>query len=132
MRILRPPVFLGEPVFRKFKSDLAMAMLSVGAVSGFDFGEGFDAAAVQGQKFHQAQVPKEKRTQVQYGGIRGGITTGETISFRVSIKPTSSILDVAKKGRHDPCVGIRAVPVLEAMTHLILADQYLFRQTNVF
>lgn len=122
--ILNPPPSLGEPVFRKFKSDLAMAMLSVGATCGFDFGAGFDAAYASGIDFHTSE------NQKQYGGIRGGITTGENIFFRVFIKPTSSILDVAKKGRHDPCIGIRALAVLEAMSFLVLADQYLMSKTN--
>jgi chorismate synthase len=125
--ILNPPQFLGEPVFRKFKSDLAMAMMSVGATSGFDFGQGFESVKLPGTKFHKMHA---RGSAQQYGGIRGGITTGEEISFRVFVKPTSSILDIAKKGRHDPCIGIRAVPVFEAMTNLVLADQYLMMKTN--
>lgn len=125
--ILRPPKFLGEPVFRKFKSDLAMAMMSVGATCGFDFGRGFESVKLPGTKFHRLS---QKGKAEQYGGIRGGITTGEDIVFRVFVKPTSSILDVAKQGRHDPCIGIRAVPVFEAMAYLVLADQYLMMKTN--
>ena len=118
------PKYLGEPVFRKLKSDLAMAMTSIGAVSGFDFGDGIAASYQKGTDFHT------RKSKQQYGGIRGGITTGEPITFRVFIKPTSSILDVAKKGRHDPCIGIRAVAVIEAMAYLVLADQVLLQRGN--
>lgn len=126
--ILNPPPSLGEPVFRKFKSDLAQAMMSVGATSGFDFGAGFTAAKVPGTKFHSTKHPETGPGT--YGGIRGGITTGEDIFFRVAVKPTSSILDVAKKGRHDPCIGIRALSVFESMAYLVLADQYLMAKSN--
>jgi chorismate synthase len=128
--ISNPPKSLGEPVFRKFKSDLAMAMMSVGAASGFDFGAGIDSVDLPGTLFHQIGPKKSKSSQEQYGGIRGGITTGEDITFRIFVKPTSSILDIAKKGRHDPCIGIRALAVFEAMTYLVLADQYLMMKTN--
>lgn len=118
------PPYLGQPVFNKIKADLAAAMLSVGAVSGFDFGSGFSAVATKGSDFH-SQAESEV-----YGGIRGGLTTGEPISFRVAFKPTSSILDVAKKGRHDPCVLLRALPVLEAMTYLVFADHILWSRLD--
>ncbi len=121
--IQNPPAHLGQPVFHKLKSDLAMAFLSVGATNGFELGLGFDSSDVQGTKFHQG-------SQDVYGGIRGGISTGESILLRVSFKPTSSILDVAKKGRHDPCIVTRAIPVLEAMTWLVLADHYLWSKTD--
>lgn len=110
------PASLGEPVFRKLKSDFAQACLSVGAVNGFELGLGFEASNVRGTEFHSDA--KSSR----YGGIRGGISTGEDILLRVSFKPTSSILDVAKKGRHDPFIGTRAIPVLEAMIWLVIAD----------
>lgn len=121
--IQNPPAYLGQPVFHKLKSDLAQAFLSVGATNGFELGLGFESAAVQGTTFHQG-------SQEAYGGIRGGISTGESILLRVSFKPTSSILDVAKKGRHDPCIVTRAIPVLEAMTWLVLADHYLWSRTD--
>ncbi|UYL08670.1 chorismate synthase [Bdellovibrio sp. SKB1291214] len=121
--IQAPPAHLGQPVFHKLKSDLAMAFMSVGAANGFELGLGFDSADVQGTEFHQG-------SQDVYGGIRGGISTGESILLRVSFKPTSSILDVAKKGRHDPCIVTRAIPVLEAMTWLVLADHYLWAKTD--
>jgi chorismate synthase len=118
------PANLGQPVFHKLKSDLAMAFLSVGAANGFELGLGFEASERKGTDFHSSA-----RSEV-YGGIRGGISTGEDILLRVSFKPTSSILDVAKKGRHDPCIVTRAIPVLEAMTWLVLADHYLWTKTD--
>jgi chorismate synthase len=125
--IRNPPGNLGQPVFAKFKSTLAQAMMGVGATSGIEFGAGFSAAMQVGTKFHGHPT-----VQNQYGGIRGGITTGELISFKVTFKPTSSISEVAKKGRHDPCIVIRAIPVLEAMTWLSLADHLLWaRQDRV-
>lgn len=123
VQIHRPPIGLGQPVFHKLKADLAAAMMSVGATSGIDFGAGFDATHAEGSRFHrQGESP--------YGGIRGGLSTGEKIDFRVAFKPTSSVLDVAKKGRHDPCIVPRAVPVLEAMAWLVLADHLLWSRTD--
>lgn len=121
--IQNPPASLGQPVFHKLKSDLAQAFLSVGATNGFELGLGFESSGVKGTEFHQG-------AQDIYGGIRGGISTGEDILLRVSFKPTSSILDVAKKGRHDPCIVTRAIPVLEAMTWIVLADHYLWLRTD--
>jgi chorismate synthase len=118
------PVGLGQPVFHKFKSDLAAAMLSIGATTGFEFGEGFESISKKGTEFHQDM------SSSVYGGIRGGITTGEPISFNVAFKPTSSIKDVAKKGRHDPCIVTRAVPVVEAMTWLVIADHLLWSKLD--
>ncbi len=123
IRIENAPAFLGQPVFRKLKSDLAQALMSVGAANGFEFGLGFDASQSKGTEFHSCEASV-------YGGIRGGISTGESILLRISFKPTSSILDVAKKGRHDPCIVTRAIPVLEAMTWLVLADHYLWAKTD--
>jgi len=120
VRGLRPG--LGQPVFHKLKSDLAMAMLSVGATSSFELGE--SATELSGTEFHAGG------NRTQYGGILGGISTGEDLIFRVGFKPTSSILDVAKKGRHDPCIVPRAIPVLEAMTALVLADHELWSRRD--
>lgn len=120
VQITGTPASLGQPVFHKLKSDLAGAMLSLGACSGFEFGAGFEAAHQKGQEFHQSM-----QSDV-YGGIRGGLSTGENIQFSLAFKPTSSIKDVAKKGRHDPCIVTRAVPVVEAMTWLVLADHLLW------
>ena len=115
---------LGEPVFYKMKSVLANAMMSIGATCGFEIGEGFALTQKKGTEVH-AEGRKEP-----YGGIQGGITTGDRIVFRVGFKPTSSILDIAKAGRHDPCIVPRAVPVVEAMTWAILADMSLLQRLN--
>ena len=121
--IKNPQSSLGQPVFRKFKADLARACFSLGAVVGFELGEGFASASSKGTNFHGGAPDV-------YGGIRGGITTGETIVFRVAFKPTSSLGSVAKKGRHDPCIVPRALPVLEAMTYLVLADHVLLSRLD--
>jgi len=122
--VIRNPLKgLGQPVFHKLKADLASAMMSVGATTGFEIGAGFSSVHQKGTDFHQ-------NNQSVYGGIRGGISTGDEITMRVAFKPTSSILDVAKKGRHDPCIVTRAVPVLESMVHLVLADHILLSRTD--
>ena len=117
------PQGLGQPVFHKLKSDLAAAYMSIGATTGVELGGGFALTGRRGTEVHQP-------TQDVYGGIRGGISTGEKIVFRVAFKPTSSILDVAKKGRHDPCIVLRALPVLEAMTYLVMADHVLWKRLD--
>lgn len=116
------PRGLGEPIFHKLKADLATAMLSVGACVGFEFGAGFAAAGECGRAFHD---PGPAEAQGVYGGIRGGISTGEPIFLRLAFKPTSSLGLVAQQGRHDPCIVPRAVPVCEAMAWLVLADHLL-------
>ena len=122
--IKNTPINLGQPVFHKFKSDLASAMIGIGATTGFEFGQGFSNIEMKGSEFHK------NMSSENYGGIRGGITTGEDIIFRVAFKPTSSIKDVAKLGRHDPCIVPRAIPVVCAMTWLVLADHYLWAKTD--
>lgn len=116
------PAHLGQPVFHKLKADLARAVMGIGAVTAFELGEG--SKTPLGSEFHQTG------RQDQYGGIRGGISTGEDILFSLKIKPTSSILDVAKKGRHDPCIGIRAIPVVESMVALVLVDHLLWTRLD--
>ena len=118
VRVFNPPSGLGEPVFKKIKSKLAEAVLSIGAVKSFSLGDDVNLSLLKGSEFHNMDSSV-------YGGVQGGITTGETISFSVQVKPTSSILDVAKKGRHDPCVVPRALVVVEAMTYLALMDLFL-------
>lgn len=118
------PRGLGQPVFHKFKSDLASAMLSIGAAISFEFGEGAESLKLKGTEFHQSM------NSAVYGGIRGGITTGEKLQFNVGFKPTSSIKDTAKQGRHDPCIVPRAVPVVEAMTWLLIADHILWARLD--
>jgi chorismate synthase len=119
------PRSLGQPVFHKLKADLAAAMLSVGATSSVELGDGTAAAAAEGTEFHSAAERPGR-----YGGIRGGISTGERIILRVAFKPTASVLHVAQTGRHDPCIVPRAIPVLEAMANLVLADHALWRRTD--
>ena len=125
------PSGLGQPVFHKLKSDLAAAMMSVGATIGIEFGDGFAASRAEGSQFHEkaGRLEAEKKGSA-YGGIRGGVSTGERIVLRVAFKPTSSVLDVAKKGRHDPCIVPRAIPVLEAMAAMVIADHLLWRRTD--
>jgi chorismate synthase len=118
------PPSLGQPVFHKLKADLASAMLGLGATNGLEFGDGFKAVQAEGSEFHT------RDSVDQYGGIRGGISTGERISMKVAFKPTSSVLDVAKKGRHDPCIVPRAIPVLESMAWLVLADHILWMRSD--
>lgn len=124
LRIKNVPTGLGQPVFHKLKSDLASAMMSLGASVAVELGEGFKSSELAGSEFH-----KEMESS-NYGGIRGGISTGEEISIRVAFKPTSSIKDVAKKGRHDPCIIPRAIPVLESMAWIVLADHMLWTRLD--
>ena len=121
VKVFNPPQGLGEPVFKKIKSKLAEALLSIGAVKSFSLGESVNFSSTKGTEYHG--MPSSV-----YGGIQGGISTGETISFSAQIKPTSSILNVAKKGRHDPCIVPRAVVVVEAMTYLVLMDLLLYNK----
>jgi chorismate synthase len=131
----------GAPVYGKLDQDLAAAMMSINAVKGVEVGDGFAAAALTGEENAdemriQGNAPHFLSNHA--GGILGGISTGQDIVVRFAVKPTSSILtprrtittageetDIVTKGRHDPCVGIRAVPVGEAMMALVLADHFL-------
>lgn len=134
------PLGLGEPVYGKLDADLAGAMMSINAVKGVEIGAGFGAAKLTGkQNADEMRAGKPvKFLSNNAGGILGGISTGQDIILRFAVKPTSSILQPVKtidakgknceiitKGRHDPCVGIRAVPVGEAMMACVLADAYL-------
>lgn len=135
------PVGLGEPVFDKLHADLAKAMLGINACKGFEYGSGFDGVAMKGSEhndvFYQAGEVTKTRTNFS-GGIQGGISNGMDIYFRVAFKPVATIVtaqesvneagetvEVTGKGRHDPCVVPRAVPIVEAMTALVLADHVL-------
>jgi len=131
------PPGLGEPVFDKLDADIAKAMMSIQAVKGVEIGDGFACIEAQGSAFGDA-MRKEGFVTNHAGGILGGISDGDTIHVRMALKPTSSILksrptvdihgnetDIVTKGRHDPCVGIRAVPIAEAMLALVLADHLL-------
>lgn len=124
IRVQGMPKGLGQPVFHKIKADLAGAVMGIGAVSSVSFGDDTEAHSRKGTDFHQSE------NQSQYGGIRGGITTGEDLIMHIEFKPTSSILDVAKKGRHDPCIVPRAIPVIESMVALVLADHALWSRQD--
>ena len=116
------PAGLGQPVFHKIKADFAYAMLGIGATSAIEIGDGAEDSMLSGTELH--------KNKMQYGGIRGGITTGENVSIKVHFKPTSSILETAKQGRHDPCIIPRALPVIEAMCKLVIADHLLWSTTD--
>jgi chorismate synthase len=122
VRIAGIPSGLGQPVFAKLKSELAAAFLSLGATCGFEFGRGFESAQSSGKEFHS--------TGQDYGGMRGGISTGDPITMNVAFKPTSTRKDMALQGRHDPCIVPRAVPVLEAMCWLVVADHILLARLD--
>ena len=140
------PAGWGAPLYAKLDSELAAAMMSINAVKGVEIGDGFGAAALRGEDNADAMRPGEDGPTFMAnhaGGIAGGISTGQPIRLRVAFKPTSSILipvdtvtregeasQIVTKGRHDPCVGIRGVPVVEAMMALVLADQYLLHRAQ--
>jgi len=136
------PAGLGAPIYGKIDSDLAQALMSINAVKGVEIGDGFGAASLTGEENADGMVPgNEGRPRFlsnHAGGVLGGITSGQNIVARFAVKPTSSILTpqdsvtrdglatkTFTKGRHDPCVGIRAVPVGEAMVACVLADHFL-------
>jgi chorismate synthase len=142
------PVGLGEPVFDKLEADLAKAMLSLPATKGFEIGSGFSATLLRGSEHNDAFEMRggRVRTSTNYsGGIQGGISNGEEIYFRVAFKPTATIAreqktvtasrestKLAARGRHDPCVLPRAVPMVEAMTALVLCDHALRQRAISF
>jgi chorismate synthase len=136
------PAGLGAPVYAKLDQDIASLLMSINAVKGVEIGEGFDAAALTGEEnadeMRMGNDGEPLFLSNHAGGILGGISTGQPIVARFAVKPTSSILttrrsitaqgdevDVMTKGRHDPCVGIRAVPIGEAMVACAVADHYL-------
>ncbi|WP_166298216.1 chorismate synthase [Bradyrhizobium sp. 2S1] len=135
------PAGLGAPIYAKLDSDLASAMMSINAVKGVEIGAGFGAAELTGEENADEMRTGNNGTRFlsnYAGGVLGGISTGQPVVVRFAVKPTSSILttrrtvdrkgadtDILTKGRHDPCVGIRAVPVGEAMMACVLADHFL-------
>jgi chorismate synthase len=135
------PAGLGEPVFDKLKADLAKALMSLPAVMGFEYGSGFDAITMRGSQNNDAFITRDGNITTEtnrHGGMLGGISTGEPILMRVAIKPTPSIAreqqtvdtsgteqTIETKGRHDPCLAPRFIPMGEAMTALVLADHLL-------
>ena len=140
------PAGWGAPLYAKLDSELAAAMMSINAVKGVEIGDGFAAARLRGEDNADPMRPGEEGPAFlanHAGGIAGGISTGQPVKLRVAFKPTSSILipvetitregeasDIITKGRHDPCVGIRGVPVVEAMMALVLADQKLLHRAQ--
>jgi chorismate synthase len=115
--VQNPPKHLGEPVFLKLKAQLAQAIMSIGGVTGFAYGAGFGTASMRGLEYIADRA--------NFGGILGGISTGEDLRLTVSIKPSSSVGEWARTGRHDPCIVPRVIPVLEAMVWVTLADAWL-------
>ena len=137
------PIGLGEPVFDKLHAELGKAMLSINAVKGFEYGSGFCGAKMKGSKHNDLQNPDGTTKSNLSGGIQGGISNGMDIYFRVAFKPVATIMQVQDtldhqgnivpmqgKGRHDPCVVPRAVPIVEAMAAIVLADFYLINKTQ--
>lgn len=141
--IQNAPIGLGEPIFHKLHAELGKAMLSINAVKGFEFGSGFCGAKMQGSE-HNDVFTKNGRTETNLsGGIQGGISNGMDIYFRVAFKPVATIMqnqqtidsdgnitEIHGKGRHDPCVVPRAIPIVEALAALVLADFYLINKTR--
>ena len=140
------PAGLGEPVFDKLHADLGKAMLSINAVKGFEIGSGFEGASMHGSEHNDAFIRADDMIHTatnNSGGIQGGISNGEDIFFRVAFKPVATIaksqqtvntsgeaVELSAKGRHDPCVVPRAVPIVEAMAALTLADHLLRARGN--
>ena len=136
------PAGLGEPIYGKLDAELSSALMSINAVKGVEIGEGFNVVSMSGQQ-NSDEMQYDNRGKLRFlsnnaGGILGGISTGQEIICKIAVKPTSSILTslrtitnkksnttIITKGRHDPCVGIRCVPVAEAMVALVIADQLL-------
>ena len=140
------PAGWGAPLYAKLDSELAAAAMSINAVKGVEIGDGFTAARLRGEENADRMRPGENGPTFETnhaGGIAGGISTGQPVRLRVAFKPTSSILtpvetitrsgeatEIVTKGRHDPCVGIRGAPVVEAMMALVLADQKLLHRAQ--
>ena len=128
---------LGEPIFDRIDAELAHALMSINAVKGVEIGDGFDVVAQKGTE-HRDEMTPDGFLSNHAGGVLGGITTGQDIVSHIALKPTSSLvipgqsidsdgqpIEVVTKGRHDPCVGIRATPIAEAMTAIVILDHYL-------
>ena len=140
------PAGWGAPLYAKLDAELAAAMMSINAAKGVEIGAGFDAARLRGEENADRMRPGSNMPEFlanNSGGVAGGISTGQPVVVRVAFKPTSSILtpvetitrtgeatEIVTKGRHDPCVGIRGAPVVEAMMALVLADQKLLHRAQ--
>jgi chorismate synthase len=139
--IQNAPIGLGEPVFDKFHAELGKAMLSINAVKGFEYGSGFCGAQMKGSEHNDLHNNDGTTKTNLSGGIQGGISNGMDIYFRVAFKPVATIMQEQEtlnnqgnlelsqgKGRHDPCVVPRAVPIVEAMAAIVLADFFLLNK----
>lgn len=137
------PAGWGAPIYAKLDSELAAAMMSINAVKGVEIGDGFAAARLKGEENADAMREGPTFLSNHAGGVAGGISTGQPVVVRVAFKPTSSIptalptidrdgveAEISTRGRHDPCVGIRGVPVVEAMMAFVLADQKLLHRAQ--
>ncbi|MGZ9675582.1 chorismate synthase [Flavobacterium sp. GNP001] len=135
------PVGLGEPVFDKLHAELGKAMLSINAVKGFEYGSGFEGAKMKGSEHNDLYYADGTTKTNRSGGIQGGISNGMDIYFNVAFKPVATIMqkqesldnkgaitEMTGKGRHDPCVVPRAVPIVEAMAAIVIADFYLINK----
>lgn len=137
------PIGLGEPIFKKLHAELGKAMLTINAVKGFEFGSGFEGSKMKGSQ-HNDIFNENGTTKTNLsGGIQGGVSNGMDIYFKVAFKPVATIMqnqetinsegkatEIKGKGRHDPCVVPRAVPIVEALTALVLADFWLLNKTR--
>ena len=137
------PIGLGEPVFDKLHAQLGKAMLSINAVKGFEYGSGFNSSKFKGSE-HNDVIKKDGTTETNYsGGVQGGISNGMDIYFNVAFKPVATVMKkqntinkdgeevvLEAKGRHDPCVLPRAVPIVESMAALVIADYLLIKRAN--
>lgn len=144
--IKNTPVGIGEPVFDRLHAELGKAMLSINAVKGFEYGSGFEGVKMRGSQHNDSIVNDGDKIHTltnHSGGIQGGISNGEDIYFRVAFKPVATIMQdqesvnesgetvtVSGKGRHDPCVVPRAVPIVEAMAALVITDYILLAKSN--
>ena len=144
--IKNTPIGLGNPVFDKLHANLGKAMLSINAVKGFDYGSGFDGTKMKGSEHNDLMKSDGEKVSFETnhsGGIQGGISNGEDIYFNIAFKPVATIMQSQKgvdknknnitlegKGRHDPCVVPRAIPIVESMAALVLLDHYLIQKTT--
>jgi chorismate synthase len=132
------PVGLGEPVFDRLDADLAHALMSINAVKGVEIGDGFAVVNQKGTEHRDEMTPDQGFLSNHAGGILGGISTGQDIVAHIALKPTSSVtipgrsinregeaVEMITKGRHDPCVGIRATPIAEAQMAMVLLDHFM-------
>jgi len=145
-RVKGIPPGIGEPIYNKLSSQLSAAMISINAVKGFEFGSGFAGTELRGSEHNDVFYTENERVKTRTnhsGGIQGGISNGEDIYFRVAFKPTSTIMQdqqsinsegeeitLKGKGRHDPCVVPRAVPIVESMAAMVLLDHWMLRESS--